>query len=121
MIKVKPENIRRSRGEFPQEMRLSLAKETIELMDRHVPIGNVEGRRGAASPFADLGIRVLCALLSGDIPETDDVADALSRVLGDDKEGLLALGEMSRNALLLSGALDRRAHEMRWALSEIPK
>lgn len=121
MIKVKPGNLRRSRGEFPKEMRLSLAQETIELMDRHVPIRNERGRRGAASPFADLGIRVLCGLLSGDAPELDDVADALSRVLGDEDDGLEALGELSRHALSLSNALDRRAHEMRWALSEIPK
>lgn len=120
MITVQPGNLRRSRGEFPREMRLSLATETIELMDRHVPIRNIQGRRGAASPFTDLGIRVLCALLSGDAPELDDVADALSRVLGDDDDGLKSLGELSRHALLLSNALDRRAHEMRWALSEMP-
>lgn len=120
MIKLRLGNLRRSRGEFPKEMRLSLAEETIELMGRHVPIRNIEGRRGAASPFSDLGIRVLCAMLSGDAPEMDDVADALSRVLGDDDEGLTNLFRLSMNVISLSRALDRRAYEMRAALSEIP-
>ena len=120
MIKVRPENLRRSRGEFPREIRLGLATETIETMERHIPLGNVRGRGGVASPFADLGIRVLCALLSGEPTEVDDVAEAMSRVLGDDKEGLLALGEMSRNALLLQNALDRKANEMYYALLEVP-
>lgn len=120
MIKLRLENLRRSRGEFPKEMRLSLAEETIELMGRHVPIRNIEGRRGAASPFSDLGVRILCAVLSGDVPEMDDVADALSRVLGDDDEELESLDKLAENVAILSRTLCRRVQEMTWALSEIP-
>ena len=121
MIEVKAENLRRSRGDMPKEIHLGLGQGTYDLMARHVPLRNVRGRRGATGPFADLGIRVLCALLSGDLSEMEEAAGALARAVGHDAEGVNALRELAGNASLLSNALDREAHELRWALSEMPK